>query len=149
MHKGDLDMLARGDLSAGRATSLKVRLAALVGPLFLGFGANERCTPSLTLEDGDSLAAYGLDARVLLLGGHSSGSLGLLVKSADGSGSDLFSGDLLANVDTPKLGWWLPDADAARAAIRRLRQQSIRTVYPGHGDPFLFDALLRELKLTT
>ena len=145
MHKGDVDMLAHGDLSAGRRPNLPVRLAALAGPLLLGFGRGERCTPDLTFDDGDSLAAYGLDARVLALGGHSAGSLGLLVDVASGSCSDLFCGDLLSNIHTPKLGWWLPDPEAARAAIRRLRQQSIRTVYPGHGAPFPFDALPHKL----
>jgi len=143
MHKGDLDILAHGDLSAGRTPNPRVRLATLVGPLFLGFGKEERCTPSLTLDDGDSLAAYGLDARVLALGGHSAGSLGLLVDAAGGAGSDFFCGDLLANVNQPQLGWWLPDPDAAQATLKRLRTMSIRTIYPGHGAPFQLSELLR------
>ena len=144
MHEGDLDMLARGDLSAGRRLSLKVRLVALFGPLFLGFGVDDRCTPSLTLDDGDSLAAYGLDAKVLALGGHSAGSLGLVMDAADGQGRDLFCGDLLLNNTRPTLGW-LPGPDTTQATMERLRQQSIRTVYPGHGAPFPFDELPREL----
>jgi len=140
MHPGDLDMLARGNMFANRKSPWLVSLLApllvlLVGPL-MGFGRTERCTPSLTLDDGDELAAYGLEGRVLALGGHSAGSLGVLVE-----GGAFFCGDLLANRDQPALNELMPDPETAQSTLERLKALSIQTVYPGHGLPFQFDEL--------
>ncbi|MFL7808323.1 MAG: MBL fold metallo-hydrolase [Anaerolineae bacterium] len=140
MHAGDLEMLAHGNMFANRKKPWLVSLLApllvlLAGPL-MGFGRSERCTPSLTLDEGDELAAYGLEARVLALGGHSAGSLGVLVE-----GGAFFCGDLLANRERPALNELMPDPDTAQATLERLKALPIQTVYPGHGAPFELDEL--------
>lgn len=144
MHAGDREMLARGNMFANRKSPWLVSLLApllvrLAGPL-MGFGRAERCTPGLTLDDGDDLAAYGLDARVLALGGHSAGSLGVLVE-----GGSFFCGDLLDNRDHPALSELMPDPDAAQATLERLKALPIQTVYPGHGAPFEWSELAGRL----
>jgi len=144
MHAGDLEMLVGGNMFANRKSPWLVSLLApllvlLVGPL-MGFGRAERCTPDLTLDDGDELAAYGLEARVLALGGHSTGSLGVLVE-----GGAFFCGDLLANREQPALNELMPDPDTAHSTLERLKALSVQTVYPGHGAPFPFDELPHEL----
>jgi len=140
MHAGDLEMLTRGNMFVNRKSPWLVSLLApllvlLVGPL-MGFGRSERCTPSLTLDDGDDLAPYGIDARVLALGGHSAGSLGVLLE--DGT---FFCGDLLANREEPAFNELMPDPDTAQATLERLKALSIQTVYPGHGAPFEWSEL--------
>ena len=90
-----------------------------------------RFTPDLYLEDGDDLTAYGLDARILHIPGHSIGSIGVL--TAEG---DLICGDMFANTDKPELNPIMDDVEAAKECLFRLDKLSIKTIFPGHGTPF-------------
>jgi glyoxylase-like metal-dependent hydrolase (beta-lactamase superfamily II) len=125
-------MVERGDMFAGRSSShvLLRWIAPLFAALF-GFGKAARFRPDVTLDDGADLAAYGWDARVLSLPGHSKGSIGLL--TAEG---ELFCGDLLDNTDGPALNALMDDRAAGQASVERLRRLDVHTVYPGHGKPF-------------
>jgi glyoxylase-like metal-dependent hydrolase (beta-lactamase superfamily II) len=137
MHAGDLAMVRDGDMFAHRSTGNAVlrRLAPLL------FGRSNRFKPDITLRDGDSLAVYGLDAEVLSLPGHSSGSIGVL--TADG---DLFCGDLLENLSRPRLNSIMDDSIAASASLDRLLALDNMTVYPGHGGPFRLDQLAASIR---
>jgi glyoxylase-like metal-dependent hydrolase (beta-lactamase superfamily II) len=108
------------------------RVISLVGRLMSAFRSPQfdRFSPDLTLEDGQTLSPYGLDATVVHLPGHSTGSIGVLT-----SEGDLFSGDLIYNFLRPEM-IWIDDLPAAQASVERLKHLNVRTVYPGHGKPF-------------
>ncbi len=97
----DAGMVERGDMNWNRKarpdrTSLLGRLImplSKVMTLFSGPERFETFAPDLCLEDGQDLGAYGLEARVLHLPGHSRGSIGIL--TADGA---LLCGDLVPHV---------------------------------------------------
>jgi glyoxylase-like metal-dependent hydrolase (beta-lactamase superfamily II) len=129
MHRDDAGMAERGDMFWNRraANALLRRLA----PILFRFPPASRFTPDLTLGEGDSLSAYGWDARALSLPGHSRGSLGILT-----AGGALFCGDLLDNSRQPAVNAIMDDAAAGEASLARLRGLEIETVYPGHGRPF-------------
>jgi len=137
MHPADRAMVERGDMSLGRK-SRPDRIQGmgwmiwLVGKLMFAFGPPrfDRFSPDLDLEDGQSLSAYGLDATVVSLPGHSKGSIGILT-----SEGDLFCGDLIYNFIRPEM-IWIDDLPAALASVERLKHLDLRTVYPGHGKPF-------------
>jgi hydroxyacylglutathione hydrolase len=132
MHRDDWGMAERGDMFAGRASGGRIlRWIARLSTLLFGFGRAERFAPDIALDEGTDLARYGLNAQVLSLLGHSHGSVGIL--TADG---DLFCGDLLANVKGPALNELMDDPAAGRASVDRLKGLNVRTVYPGHGEPF-------------
>lgn len=134
MHAGDLGMAEDADMFFNRSKG-NALLKALV-PRFSGFRQADRFTPDFTLQEGDDLSAYGLDATVLSIPGHSTGSIGVLT-----AGGDFFCGDLLISSDGPALNSLIDDATAANASLKRLRQLSINRVYPGHGKPFRLDEL--------
>ncbi|MDO8987935.1 MAG: MBL fold metallo-hydrolase, partial [Coriobacteriia bacterium] len=94
--------------------------------------------PDVLLAEGDELSEYGLDARVLHFPGHSAGSIGIL--TADG---DLFCGDLLINSGEPQRNTIVDEPTDMDASYNRLAALNIQTVYPGHGEPFAFEALQR------
>ena len=131
MHRDDAGMLKRGDMFWNRKKGNFI-LRTLV-PILSGFGQAERCQPDFYVQEGDNFSTYGLDAQVIHMPGHSQGSIGIL--TADG---DLFCGDLLENTgqDQPALGAIMDDPAAARASVAKLSALAIRTVYPGHGQPF-------------
>jgi len=138
MHAGDLGMVERGDMFANRKQpNLLIRKLL---PLFTRFGKSEHFTPDMPLGDGDDLSAYGLEARILSIPGHSKGSIGIL--TAEG---DLFCGDLLENTRGPVLNSLIDNLAEARDSLQRLESLNIQMVYPGHGQPFP----MRQLKLSS
>jgi glyoxylase-like metal-dependent hydrolase (beta-lactamase superfamily II) len=134
MHADDARAGEDGDMFAGRDTSSRALGAAI--PRIIGFGASERFTPDVLLEDGGSLADYGLDAAVVRIPGHSRGSIGIL--TADGH---FFCGDFLDNTRKPALTSLIDDREAAERSVAELKTLPIRMVFPGHGKPFPIDRL--------
>jgi glyoxylase-like metal-dependent hydrolase (beta-lactamase superfamily II) len=129
LHRGEVEAVRSGDMLASRT----IRPGVPGKLLFALFKLNkaDRFEPDIYLEDGDELGAYGLDAKVVYLPGHSRGSIGILT----GEG-DLFCGDLFTNTDKPVLNQLMDDRAAANASLDRLEGLPIGRVYPGHGRPF-------------
>lgn len=96
-----------------------------------GMVAFHRFDPDVLVAEGDDLARYGLDARVLHIPGHSKGSIGILLASGE-----FFCGDLMTGGRSPAKNHLVDDAAEMEASIRRLSTAAIKTVYPGHGSPF-------------
>ena len=137
MHAADAGMLEGGDMFVGRKKPNALIRTLL--PTLSGFGKAERCAPDILLQDGEHLSAYGLDARVVGIPGHSQGSIAIL--TVDG---ELFCGDLLENLKNPALGSIMDDASTARTSLQKLRGLNIRVVFPGHGRPFQMHELTGE-----
>jgi glyoxylase-like metal-dependent hydrolase (beta-lactamase superfamily II) len=137
MHHDDAGMLERGDMFWNRKRpNVLVRLMLPLLSGLLGFGKAERATPDFYLEEGQDLSAYGFEAQVLWIPGHSRGSIGILT-----TGGDLFCGDLLENMEKPAPGSIVDDPAAASASLEKLSGLAINTVYPGHGQPFSMEML--------
>ncbi len=132
MHAGDLGMVEQGDMYATRQPPNPI-MRAIMRRLF-NLDPAECFTPDRLLAEGDDFAAYGLDARVIHLPGHTRGSIGIL--AADGT---LFVGDLLGSTGRKPALWVIDDKTAAAASVAKLRNLSISTVYPGHGQPFAIE----------
>ena len=92
----------------------------------------------LFLEDGADLAPYGVEARTMLLPGHSPGSLGVVTAMGD-----VFVSDLFVNYAVPSQPLYLSDREAWQHSCERVRKLEPRTVYVGHGEPFPGEALDR------
>ncbi len=137
MNEAEVPMTRDGDMLANR--SARVTLVRRILRSVVRLKEGDRFEPDVLLDENSDLAEYGLeDARVLLLKGHSNGSIGLLF--ADGR---LISGDVVENrAGQPKIGSIMDDAATARASVERLRGMGVTTVYPGHGAPFEMSRLV-------
>jgi hydroxyacylglutathione hydrolase len=136
MHQADAGMLENGDFFWNR--KITNPLFKFLVPLLGRIGRQNQCTPDVLLQDGTSLADYGLEATVLNTPGHSTGSICIL--TADG---DLFAGDLLiSSRGKPRLNSMLSDRPTGEASLQRLKTLPIRMVYPGHGKPFAWKDLV-------
>jgi len=129
MHRADSVMVERGDIFGGRQRSHF--FFRMLAPVLFGFGKSERFKPDLYLEDGDDLAEYGFEAKVVHIPGHSRGSIGVLT-----AGGELFGGDLVIRKKNPQRNKIIDDPAAAEASIAKLKGLKIKTVYPGHGRSF-------------
>jgi glyoxylase-like metal-dependent hydrolase (beta-lactamase superfamily II) len=90
----------------------------------------------LLLGGDEDLSSSGIDARTILLPGHSPGSLGVV--TGDG---DLLAGDLFVNYTVPSQPMYLSDRAAWEASYQHVREMAPRMVYVGHGEPFDGDQL--------
>ena len=136
MHPDDSGMAERGNMFWNRKKSNFIVKA--LAPVLFGFGKSERFKPDLYLNGGDYLSEHGLDARVVHIPGHSKGSIGILTGD-----DDLFCGDLIVNADKPQLNSIIDDPTEANSSIERLRNMNVKTVYPGHGEPFPMELFIK------
>ena len=121
VHRDDAERVRTADWSSGmKPRPDKFGLVNRVVSRFIKPGPFDAFEPGISVEDGQPLAGYGLDATILHLPGHTRGSIGVLI--GDG---DIFCGDLMDSMGKPSLA--------------RLRSLDVRTVYPGHVKPFLFE----------
>jgi hydroxyacylglutathione hydrolase len=132
MHPNDFGMIECGDMFASRGKHNPIFKA--IAPLLFKFDKSDRVTPDIKITDGHDLAEYGFAATVLLIPGHSTGSIGILTTNGD-----LFVGDLLENTKQPALNSIMDDRAAAQASVARLKGLPVKIVYPGHGQPFPLD----------
>lgn len=86
--------------------------------------------PSIFLNDGDSLADYGIDAKIIALPGHTDGSIGVDVESRH-----LLVGDALMNMFYPTVSMLYHDKNAMLESARKISALGERTIYFGHGKP--------------
>ena len=129
MHGGDSAMAESGDMFRG-VKGLTVAIIRMLLPL-VGMSRYDSFRPDIILEDGDDLSGHGFDARVVHVPGHSKGSIGILT-----AGGDLFCGDIIGNTDRPAKTTIADDPAELDASVERLRTLEIKTIYPGHGEPF-------------
>ncbi len=138
MHAEDSPMVERGDMFLTRKKGNFIQ-SWIVKTMF-GFAKSHRFTPDLEITDGFNLSEYGLNAEVIHIPGHSTGSIGILM--TDGT---LICGDLFESTsgnENPKLNSLMDDLEAANQSIDRLKNFEIDTVYPGHGQPFTMKSFL-------
>lgn len=138
MHSDDWRMAEQGDMFWNRKGNLIIRKLA---PILFKFGKSERFKPDLYLGDGDNLSEFGFDAYIFHIPGHSKGSIGILTGD-----KDFFCGDLLENTKEPGLNSIMDDKAAAYISVEKLKNQKIKTVYPGHGESFPMDSFLNKQK---
>ena len=132
LHPDDFGMIERGDMFASRDSGNPI--LKIMAPVLFKFGKSNRVTPELRLSEEFDLSAYGFDARVISLPGHSRGSIGILT-----SEGDLFVGDLLENTKQPALNSIMDNRAAAQASVEKLKNLNVKLIYPGHGTPFAMD----------
>lgn len=133
MHEDDLGMVKHGNMFWNRKQP-NALVKMLMGLIF-SLSEADRFRPDFTVKEGDDFTAFGFDARVVELPGHSSGSIGLLTQNGE-----LFCGDLLGNTKQPELWTIMDDPQSAAASIEKLRGLPVGQVYPGHGQPFPMQA---------
>lgn len=91
----------------------------------------ESFKPDILIDDGFDLFPYGFDAKVIHDPGHTKGSISILTEHGD-----LIAGDTFANTGKPVIA---PNAWSFKVlgnSIKKLKPLNIKTVYPGHGEPF-------------
>lgn len=130
MHRADLELLSDNLKQSLSAHSIlgKIVLAASI-KTFQKVTHIPEITPTVFLEDGDSLDSYGIPGITITgLPGHTNGSIGL-----DVAGQDLIVGDALMNMFYPTVSMLYHDEAAMLDSVRKLEALGPRTIHFGHG----------------
>ncbi len=96
----------------------------------------EAFQPDILIEEGQSLADFGLEGYVVHTPGHTSGSLTLALE--DGV---TLVGDALINLFRVGYPMYWQDPEAARESGRKIQALKPTVLYSGHGRPFSGGAL--------
>ena len=126
-----------------------------IDPLRISITANSRSGSSLfkihpvkvdiALGDEDfSLIEYGIPGRVIYTPGHSMGSVSILLDSGEAIIGDLAMNHKLLRL-TPGLPIFAEDINLVKESWRKLLQENIPLIYPGHGPPFSPDVIRKTL----
>lgn len=86
-------------------------------------------TPDIDLKEGDNLRAYGIDARIMELPGHTKGSIGLKISN------NLLVGDALMNMFYPTTSMLYTNEKVMRQSAARISRMGKLKIYFGHGKP--------------
>lgn len=86
--------------------------------------------PDVLLQDGDSLADYGVDAQIVALPGHTNGSIGVDVERRH-----LLVGDALMNMFYPTVSMLFHNMDEMLESVERIGRMGKRIIWFGHGKP--------------
>ena len=84
----------------------------------------------ITVEEGDDLSSYGINAKIIELPGHTKGSIGV-----DVEGKHLIVGDALDNWISPATGHLYSDLEEIKRTADKIKSLGERTLYYGHGKP--------------
>lgn len=98
----------------------------------------EAFTPDIWIDEHFTLSDYGFSGEIIHLPGHTPGSIALLTQDGD-----LIAGDIYTHLRKPVPAINAMDFKMLSDSINRLEKYPIRKVYPGHGEPFDFQKLLR------
>jgi len=133
IHKDDASVVETGDIGASHKPkpdkrSFVFRLLVIFTKRLAERYPLEKFKPDFTVDEGFDLVKYALQARVLHIPGHSKGSIGVLTDDGD-----LFCGDMFYNM--PGFSF-IDDMEDYKASLAKLKNLSIKTIYPGHGRPF-------------
>ena len=114
-----------------------LKSSGLVGRVVLGMSLKvlkntpvEKPDNLIFVRDGEDLGAYGFDAKVMELPGHTLGSIGVDVEE-----KHLLVGDALDNWIRPGIGHLFYDRDALERSAEKIRALGDRTIWYGHGKP--------------
>lgn len=130
IHKADLSLLEDNMRQTLLAGTILGRIVLFVSIKSFKVDGIPAFTPTVFLDDGDSLDRYGFSAKVIGLPGHTDGSIGL-----DVGGRDLIVGDALMNMFYPTVSMLYHDKDVMLDSARKIETLGSRTIHFGHGKP--------------
>ncbi len=129
VHGLDAKAMSVGETPLGLARG-RGRLVKPLLLFFLRFRKLEPTPPDHLLGDGERLAGFGLDTRVVHLPGHTPGSACLLVEK-----QLAFVGDLVSTNGHPHVQrYYAQDWSLISSSLVRLQALQPEWIYPGHGN---------------
>ena len=129
-HKADEELFESFDKQPLKCYGLTGRVVLGLSLKVLHETKVDRPENIIYIKEGDSLAKYGINAKIVELPGHTNGSIGVDIEE-----KHLLVGDALDNWITPALGHLYYNLDDIKKSYDKIKALGPRTVYFGHGKP--------------
>ncbi|MDF2821282.1 MAG: fold metallo-hydrolase [Clostridiales bacterium] len=130
MHKADYELTKNNMIEPLVAHKLLGKLILALSIKSFHNDIIEPFEPEIFLQEGDSLQAFGINATVVELPGHTKGSIGLNVWD-----SDLFVGDALMNMFYPTKSMLYGERSRMDESANKISSLGKKTIHFGHGKP--------------
>lgn len=130
IHEADVELIKNNLLQPMSTTGLLGKILLSATNESMKRDKIEQFTPSVLLKAGYSLRAYGIDAEIIDLKGHTNGSIGIDVKN-----KDLIVGDGLMNLFYPTKSMLYVNKEQMIASAQKISNIGERTIHFGHGKP--------------
>ena len=147
VHRGDLDMLRRGDNGRVFPTDFEAKLSQRF--VDRPFPALE---PDILLDDQSDLRELGLDATMLHTPGHSPGSISMLFQNGDAIIGDILRGGIMGGMflssrpNYPFYLYDLADKPVILDSVQSVLDRGAQRLYTGHGGPLPRQAVAQWLE---
>ena len=102
-------------------------------------------TPDLVAGGQGVLYKYGINGQVMHTGGHTAGSLVVILNDGSAFVGDLIRGGIIAN-EEPALHFFHEDANQADFILKLLLKMKVKVFYPGHFGPLKAEKIRSYLK---
>jgi hydroxyacylglutathione hydrolase len=135
LHHADLELAAAGQD--------KLEPYGFGSSLFEPYFSSRRfkpLEPDVILNGTESLASYGINAKLLKTPGHTKGSISVLLENGDAIIGDVLRGDFLLK-NRPNWHFFYDDPITVRSSVKKLLDLKLDTLFVGHGKPFSFQSL--------
>jgi glyoxylase-like metal-dependent hydrolase (beta-lactamase superfamily II) len=134
IHTEDAQALRTGISKMDRPVGLIAHLM----PLLMRSAKTDPVEPDILIDEEMSLQEYGVDGRILLTPGHTSGSISVMLNSGEAFVGDLIMGGFFGKFRSHRPN--LPPFEIGRASIKNsvnyVLEQNPTAIYPSHGGPF-------------
>ncbi len=130
MHTSEECIVSNQDMFINRSHKNKI-IKELVNK-FLNI---EKFETDFFIDLDRSLNIIGIPMHFVNISGHSKGSLGILIEN-----DILFIGDLIANLNKPKL-YFIDSIKDAEKSLDKIQKLNVKKVFPGHGNSFKLSEL--------
>lgn len=130
MSRADVELIDNNIAQSLEAESFMGKIVLAASIKSLSTEKFTRFTPDVFLEEGDNLRAYGINAEILALPGHTDGSV-----AVDVDGKHLIVGDALMNMFYPTVSMLYHDKEVMLKSAERIENLGERIIYFGHGKP--------------
>lgn len=128
--KADEDLIKNNMLQPLYAKTLPGKLVLSLSEKAFHRDKIPEFTPTVYLEDGDSLKEFGINAKIIGLPGHTNGSIGI-----DIAKEGVLVGDALMNMFYPTVAMLYHDYEQMLESAEKIGKLGKRVVYFGHGTP--------------
>lgn len=127
MHPGDAPRIHGGETEAMHAHNPFGKVIIRISRWMDQHAALIPFEVGVWLSDGDSLKAYGVDADIIALPGHTPGSIGVL------AGEDILVGDAMMHYVAVTGALLYEDREQMQASVERIYASGATRIHVGHG----------------
>lgn len=128
MHKDDLELITHNMIQPLYAHTFLGKIVLSVSIKSLNSLNLPKFNPTVFLQDGDTLDAYGIPAKIIGLSGHTKGSIGIDIEE-----KYLIVGDALMNMFYPTVSMLYNDKEKMLESAEKISNFGKRIIFFGHG----------------